>query len=395
MDQRSHERPTGHRGQGQRHRAEPGLVEIVCGGGSGEHATGDAGRLLVQGHLSFRLAGDGRLLVRCAGDGRVRGTPPVRVELAVEDADLEFGGALEVVVPPDARRLHDAFDDDLWAQRAERRDDGLVGLGARAAGRDLAVGPPVEEEARQRRVLRVLGSGPPQHRLVAGAGQGDVEQTEALALLLCLLQFPVGRQVRARTPDVDGSLVRRVEVVKDRDVDPKRPAVPGVRDHHDRELQSLASVNRDHLHRLRVRLQSTCALFVLAVAVCLQDASPQPVGEGRGAHTLGDGRVVQQLGDMTQVRHEPFPRRAAQRSSRNVAGGRDRLVERGDTSVTQESTPGVQPSVEILPALHVLLVRHLLRRPPDELRHGCQRRPGARCRLLERLEKAEPFTSRP
>ena len=205
----------------------------------------------------------------------------------------------------------DALHHDLRSQRAERRDDSLVRLRALADCRDLAVGPAVEEKARERGVLRVLCSSPPEHRLVAGAGEGDIEQAQALTLLLCLLQFLVGRQAGARTPDVDGPLVRAVRVVKDRDIDRKRPAVPGVRDHHDRELQSLASVDRDHLHRLRVRLQAPSPLFVLAVPVCLQDAPPQPVGEGRRAHTLGDGRIVQQLGDMTQVRHEAFPRRAA------------------------------------------------------------------------------------
>ena len=149
MQQGADQRPTGHGAQPQGHGAVRGLVHVLVCGQFGEHAVGRTRHLLIERHVSLGLAGDGRLLlVRCVRDRRVRGTPPMRVEVTSEGTDAERRGALRGPLPPDARRPLDTLDRH-FLQRGEGGHDGGVGLGPLPDRRDLAIGLPVEQEARQ------------------------------------------------------------------------------------------------------------------------------------------------------------------------------------------------------------------------------------------------------
>jgi hypothetical protein len=139
--------------------------------------------------------------------------------------------------------------------------------------------------------------------LVLGAGQRDVGQAQVLAALLGLVLGLVARELRSVEADVDRPRVARVGVVEEdrllaaRDV----AGLPQVREVDDGELEPLAAVDRQDLHRLLVGVQAAAALLVARLVLRGGDPLAQPGGQRGRAHVLGRRRGVQQLGDVAQV----------------------------------------------------------------------------------------------
>ena len=208
---------------------------------------------------------------------------------------------------------------------------------------------PVEQEPGEWGVLAVVRPHPPEDRLVLCPCQGDIEQPQVFAALLDELVLLVDGETVAVVPDVDRAHVPVVPVVEDRHLDRRRIAAPHVGAEHDREFESLAPVDRDHLHRLGVRFETARPLLVLGVAFGVVDPSTQPAGHGRRAQALAHARLVEQLGDVAQVGHEALTGRTGEDASRHVVGAADLLVEGGDPPIAQQGRPSVERPMEVLP----------------------------------------------
>ena len=217
-------------------------------------------------------------------------------------------------------------------------------------------------------------SGPPQHDLVAGAGQRNVCEPQILAALLAHVLLPCdgrSRPPRARRR----SCARRRPAGRER-----RPAAGLVRDparlpqkRHvdDRELESLAAVDRQHLDRLGVRFEPPAALLVAGVLVGFGDPGAQPCGQRRRAELLLGRGGVQQLADVAQV-GEPALSVDARSASWPAAPRAAVIVSSSDATpaAAQDPRPVVQPAVDLLPGPAVVVVggRELLGGPADERR---------------------------
>ena len=202
--------------------------------------------------------------------------------------------------------------DDVLA-RARRRPTTIV---ARRCARRGAVRQrrarrvAVEEQARQRRVLAVLRAGPPQHRLVPGPRQGDVEQAKVLAAALLELQLLVDGESRSRRG-------RRRWCARCRRRGRGRP---GPRSDWPRPSQTKGQNTTGNSRPLLRWIVMTCTASASdssrrarssfsASRVGVVDAPAQPGGHGRRAEALGHAGLVEQLGNVTQVGHEALPRR--------------------------------------------------------------------------------------
>ena len=71
--------------------------------------------------------------------------------------------------------------------------------------------------------------------------------------------------------------------------------MPQERAVHDRELEALAAVDREHLDRLGVGLESPRALLLPVVALGVGDALGKPAAKRRDPEPLRAGRTVEQL----------------------------------------------------------------------------------------------------
>ena len=112
---------------------------------------------------------------------------------------------------------------------------------------------------------------------------------------------------------------------------------------------------------------------------------PSHVAMAVGPEALGHAGLVQQLGDVAQVRHEPLARRARQHPLGHVVRAADRLVERGDALLAQQRRPAVQRPVQALP-LGFVRRGHLFGRPAHEA--GQRRQRGAvPCRRAARAPR--------
>ena len=92
----------------------------------------------------------------------------------------------------------------------------------------------------------------------------------------------------------------------------------------------------DHLHCLGIGLEAPGPLLVLGVPGGIMDAPAEPGGHGGRSEALGDARLVQQLGDVAQVRHETFARGTCQHPLGHPVRATHRLEERGDALVAQQ-----------------------------------------------------------
>src|SRR5439155_22045125 len=147
-------------------------------------------------------------------------------------------------------------------ERLEAGDDLLVGRYRPAVGGDGAVVGAGEEKPAEGRVPAVPRSGPPGHRLVLSPGQGDIGQAEILTPLLGDVLVPMAIESRAPLPaHVDGAAVAGIGVVEDGSSRPGEVAgLPQVRGVDDGELEALAPVDGEDLHRLGVGLEAPAAL---------------------------------------------------------------------------------------------------------------------------------------
>ncbi len=237
----------------------------------------------------------------------------------------------------------------------------------------------------------VRGAGPPDHRLVARAGQRHVGQAQVLAALLGdVPAVVVGAPRRSRAAHVDGALLG-LGVVEDRGVvvlDPER--VPQVRAVDDRELQPLAAVDGQHLDRLGVGLQAPAGLLLVGVAAGVGDPPPQPGGQ-RGHPELAGGRGgVQQLAHVAQVGELALAVGARQQARGHALGPRRRLEQRRHAAPAQQRGPAVQARLQVLhgPLVGLGDPRGAPAEEAGERRRG---RPPRRGGPLERLQQAQPL----
>jgi hypothetical protein len=138
-----------------------------------------------------------------------------------------------------------------------------------------------------------------------GARHRDVRESQLVVGLLLLVRPHVRDPVRtALATDVAHPVL--VLVVEDRGGRlTTGPLVPREGHHHDRELQALAGVHRDDLHRGGVGLQLATALLSTFAGSFLATAS-QPDEQRRETELSLQRRLVQHLRDVPQVREQPF-----------------------------------------------------------------------------------------
>ena len=233
--------------------------------------------------------------------------------------------------------------------------------------------------------------GPPQHRLVLGPGQRDVEEAQVLAPPLLELHLLVRRRSSLPgPPDVDGARVVVVGVVEHRHVVlvGGRPTCTG---------RSTTGNSRPLLRWIVI----TCTASASDSSRRVAPRSPRP-GRLRGcaARARWPWRSGPRPSDTpascsswAMWRRSVMKRSPAGPASTragHVVRAAHRLVERRDALVAQQRGPAVQRPVQVLP-LVLVRRRHLLGRPADEAGERGQRRPVARRRPLERLEQPQPL----
>ena len=101
--------------------------------------------------------------------------------------------------------------------------------------------------------------------------------------------------------------------------------LPQVGQVDDRELQPLAAVDGEDLHRLGVGLQPPAAFLAVGVFLGFGDPLPQPGGEGRHPQPLGGGGGVEELADVAEVGQVALAARPGQEPGREGLGGVDEL----------------------------------------------------------------------
>ena len=128
----------------------------------------------------------------------------------------------------------------------------------------------------------------------------------------------------------------------------RREDVPEVGQVHDRELEALRAVDREHLDGQMVGLQAARAALVLVAGARLGDAAAQP-GRQRGRpEAVGGARTVQQLGDMAEVGQRPLATGGAEDPCRQILADRDRLGQRGHALRAQHARPAVEAAMDVL-----------------------------------------------
>ena len=142
--------------------------------------------------------------------------------------------------------------------------------------------------------------------------------------------------------------------------------LPGERVVDDRELEALAAMDRQHLHRLGVGVEPQRAILVGAVAVGVGDPLPQPGGQ-RGDPELLLGRGgVQQLARRVRGRSAG----ARRRHERAPAGGRPRSPRSSRAAPPRRgcgAAPAQRCSFACSSSQAALVGRgHLLRGPAEE-----------------------------
>ena len=340
----------GHGGERRRRRPQALLLGVGRGrrvgrrrGGSGSSSTTSTSGSVATGCLA-----------RAGDDAAVRGPSPARVERALEACRVELDGAARLARPARAGRRLDPLDRDparrLRGERLEACDDLVVVRRARPLRGDDAVGVAREEEASERRVAAFVRARPPDGRLVHRAGERDVEEAQVLAALLAVAEPAVPSDVGAVAADVDRPRVVVLVVVEGRrlvlvDV----AGLPGERVVDDRELEALAAVDGQHLHRLGVGVEPPGALLVGAVPVGLGDPLPQPGGQRGDAELLLGRGGVQQLADVAEVGQPALAAQPREHPLGDGLGRRDRLEQRGDAAAAEQTGPAVQLRVQLLP----------------------------------------------
>ena len=271
------------------------------------------------------------------------------------------------------------------APRSARRPCASVGV-AVARRRHVAVVAAREQQPAERRVAAVPRARPPDDGLVLRPGQRDVGQAQVLAALLLLVlrgggapkSGPSRPTSIVRTSPCAGSWKKTGSIVA-RDV----ARLPQVRAVDDRELEALAAVDRQHLHRLGVGLQAPAALLVAR-----SRARPR---RSAGAATAVSAVAPSCSAVAAACSSWPTWRRSVrsalavgpgQHAAGQPLGARDRLEQRGDAAAAQHPRPAVQAAVDVLP---------LRRRRPRATRSAVQPRNGVSAAERARVRRGGPL----
>ena len=171
-----------------------------------------------------------------------------------------------------------------------------------------------------------------------GASERDVGEAQLVVGLLGLVLAHVRGPVGAAGPaDVAHPVVAVVVEDRGRWV-AAGEVVPGERHQHDRELQPLAGVHGDDLHRGRVGLQPPAALLS-ALAGRLRPAPPQP-DQQRGQPELPLQRcLMHDLRDVPQVGEQPLAADLAEDPRLQPLVERHRFEHRGHAPVLEHGAP--------------------------------------------------------
>ena len=203
---------------------------------------------------------------------------------------------------------------------------------------------------------------------MAGAGERHIGEAELLASLLREVLPPAVAEAGAFSSDVDGAAIAGRRVVEHRGLPLRDPTgTPEIRAVDDRELEALARVDGEDLHRFGVGLEAPAAILVVRVLPRLGDPPPQPRGEGGGSELLGRRLQMQELADVAQIGELPFAVGAAEHPPRQSLGVGDRLEQRRDAPAAEQVRPRVDALVDLLPG-GVVGRRHLRGRPAEEAR---------------------------
>ncbi len=330
------------------------------------------------------------------GERRVRGAAPVGVDRTVEAGDGQVGGCVLRVGPHGERARHDLLDGDASAGALAQLDETLAQplvarRGPCSEGRHRAVVLALEDQPPEGRLLRVEGGHPPHDRLVLRPGERHVEQPEVLAALLDPVPLLVLLERRAGAGHVDPPLAARLQVVEDDGRllvgDPARLPHVGVVD--DRELEALAGVDRQHLHRLGVGLEAAAALLGAPVGGRLGDPLAHPGGEGGDAQPRRGRLLVEQLADVAEVGEQALAEVATEHPLGERGRAGDQLQQRRHARAAEHAGPHVHGGVQLL-ELGVGGGIEVGSGAPDERGDRRGARPGVGARSFERFEQPQP-----
>ena len=142
----------------------------------------------------------------------------------------------------------------------------------------------------------------------------------------------------------------------------------------DRELEALAAVDREDLHRLRIGLEPARPLLLALLSLRGGHLLREPATQRRHPELLGGRGLVQQLREVAHVGQPALAVGAREDARGEVLVDHDRLGQLGDAVLAEDPVPAVKPAVHVLP-LVLAGRRDPLRAPADERRQ--RRDPGA------------------
>ncbi len=297
----------------------------------------------------LRFAADaGVRLLLCGGRERAVGRPaPGRVQLPVEQADLEGPDGVRRVRPdgkrcrprhprPAARHGRPALPrwpppDRRWGSSPARAPSSLPG--SRPNSNRCSPG-----------ILGVRRGRPPGHHLGLRPGQPDVQQPQRLTGLLGRRPaLPIDPTVGRLPADVEHAAA--VVVVQQQHVRLGDPSVERERQVDDRELQSLAGVQGDHLDGGGVAVQPADAVGC-QVDGGFVPAAPQPFDQRRQSETVGGGDGLQPLPDVPQIGQSPGAALLGEQPGGQVLLDDRHLEQRRHPALGEQPGPGPQGGAE-------------------------------------------------
>ena len=168
----------------------------------------------------------------------------------------------------------------------EARECIVLTRAAAAPPVDIAVGVLGEQQPAERRVICVPGARPT--RSPPGGGRGSARRRRGAAPRRAprCCAAAGGRRIPRREADVDGAPAVLVVEVDGVALVGEAARFPQERAVDDRELESLAAVEGEHLHGVGIRVEAPGALVVGALAVGAVDPLAQPAGERGDAELL-------------------------------------------------------------------------------------------------------------
>ena len=124
------------------------------------------------------------------------------------------------------------------------------------------------------------------------------------------------------TTDVDGASLIVDRVMEGGDSLLRAVDVPQERAVHDREFESFAAVDCEHLHGFGIGLEAAAAILVVPVCRGVVDPSPKPGGQCSRPEVVCLRLRVEELAHVAQIGQEPLTRGAAEYALRDMLGWR-------------------------------------------------------------------------